>query len=218
MCHGTGTRNYPGNPTLEINHIFHPIFIGGHFGSRITEKYLNPVLHNQQISVHIIRRGSKEADAVLDQLVLLKEMNSKPDQEILIRNTLSATWLMLLEEIDKHFKVPQVTDAEKQNRIKSMISYIHRNFESRVTLEEIAAAANISEREANRIFQKTIRQTPFEYLIGYRLNKAKELLSHSDLSITDISYRCGFADSAYMGKQFRKAYGITPKEYRQRSS
>lgn len=212
----TKINGNPGSPTLEINHIFHPIFIGGHFGSRITTKYLNPILQNQQISVHIIRRGSKEADALLDQLILLKEMNHKGNQEILIRNTLSTVWLLLLDEIKKHFEAPQVIETEKQIRIKSMLSYIHRNFRNKITLEEIAAAANISEREANRIFQKIIHQTPFEYLLSYRLNMAKELLSHSDLSITEISYRCGFTDSAYMGKQFRKANGLTPKEYRQK--
>lgn len=212
----TKINGNPGSPALEINHIFHPIFIGGHFGSRITTKYLNPILQNQQISVHIIRRGSKEADALLDQLILLKEMNHHGTQEILIRNTLSTVWLLLLDEIKKHFEAPQVIETEKQIRIKSMLSYIHRNFRNKITLEEIAAAANISEREANRIFQKIIQQTPFEYLLSYRLNMAKELLSHSDLSITEISYRCGFTDSAYMGKQFRKANGLTPKEYRQK--
>lgn len=213
----TKINGNPGNETVEINHIFHPVFIGGHFGSRITSKYLNPILQNQQISVHVIRRGSKEADAVLNQLSLLKAMNRQPIQEILIRNTLSATWLMLLEEIEKHFEAPQITDTEKQNRIKNMISYIHRNYGDKLTLEEIAASANISPREANRVFQKTIQQTPFAYLMSYRLNKAKELLSHSELSITEISYRCGFTDSTYMGKQFRKAYGMTPKDYRQGS-
>lgn len=212
----TKINGNPGSPTLEINHIFHPIFIGGHFGSRITAKYLNPILQNQQISVHIIRRGSTEADALLDQLILLKEMNRKPNQEIFIRNALSEAWLLLLDEIKKHFEAPQVIETEKQTRIKNMLSYIHRNFGEKITLEEIAAAANVSEREANRIFQKIIRQSPFEYLLNYRLSMAKELLSHSDLSITEISYRCGFTDSAYMGKQFRKANGITPKEYRQR--
>lgn len=212
----TKLNGNPGKPALEINHIFHPVFIGGHFGSRITAKYLNPILQNQHISVHIIRRGSKEADAVLDQLALLKEMNRKPDQEIPIRNTLSATWLLLLEEIAKHFEASQVIETEKQNRMKSMLSCIHRNFGEKITLEQIAAAANISEREANRIFQRTIQQTPFEYLMSYRLSMAKELLSSSDLSITEISYRCGFTDSAYMGKQFRKNCGMTPKEYRQR--
>ena len=212
----TKINGSPGSSALEINHIFHPIFIGGHFGSRITTKYLNPILQNQQIAVHIIRRGSKETDALLDQLILLKEMNRKPNQEILIRNTLSDAWLLLLDEIEKHFEAPQVIETEKQTRIKSMLSYIHRNFGEKITLEEIAAAANISAREANRIFQKTVRQTPFEYLLSYRLSRAKELLSRSDLPVTEISYRCGFTDSAYMGKQFRKATGMTPKEYRQR--
>ena len=212
----TKINGSPGSPALEVNHIFHPIFIGGHFGSRITAKYLNPILQNQQIAVHIIRRGSKETDALLDQLILLKEMNRKPNQEILIRNTLSDAWLLLLDEIEKHFEAPQVIETERQTRIKSMLSYIHRNFGEKITLEEIAAAANISAREANRIFQKTVRQTPFEYLLSYRLSRAKELLSRSDLPVTEISYRCGFTDSAYMGKQFRKATGMTPKEYRQR--
>ncbi len=204
----------PGKSTLEINHIFHPVMIGGHFGSRITTKYLNPILQNQQISVHIIRRGSKEADAVLEHLMILEEMNRRPNQEIPIRNTLSATWLLLLEEIEKHFETASAIEAEKQNRIKNMLSYIHRNYGNKITLKEIAASANISEREANRIFQKNIQQTPFEYLMSYRLNMAKELLSCSDLSITEISYRCGFTDSTYMGKQFRKVCGMTPKEYR----
>lgn len=210
----TKINGNPGQPAMEINHIFHPIFIGGHFGSRITSKYMNPILQNHQISVHVIQRGTKEADAVLNHLILLKEINAEPGQEIAIRNTLSAAWLLLLEEIEKHFKAPQIAETEKQNRIKSMISYIHRNFGNKLALEEIAAAANISPREANRIFQKAIQQTPFEYLMHYRLNRAKELLSHSELSITEISYQCGFTDSTYMGKQFKKAYGITPRDYR----
>lgn len=211
----TKCNGNPGSPALEINHIFHPVFIGGHFGSRITHKYLNPILQNQQISVHIIERGSKEADAVLDQLMLLREINCRPNQEILIRNTLSTTWMLLLEEMEKHFETSWFLETEKQNRIKNMLAYIHRNFGDKITLQEIAAAANISEREANRIFQKAVRQTPFEYLMSRRLLEAKKLLAHSDLSITEISYRCGFTDSAYMGKQFRKAYGMAPREYRQ---
>lgn len=110
--------------------------------------------------MHIIRRGSKEADAVLDHLALLKDKNGKENQEIAIRNLLSETWLMLLGEIEKHFVPPQVPDSEKQNQVKSMLSYIHRNYSEKITLAEIAREASVSTREANRIFQKTIRQPP----------------------------------------------------------
>lgn len=212
----TKLNGNPGKTSIEINHIFHPIFIGGHFGSLIASKYLNPVLQNQKISVHIIRRGSREADAVLDNLVLLKAKNSNKNQEIAIRNLLSETWLMLLDEIEKHFVLPDIPDTEKQNHVKNMLSYIHRNYSEKITLAEISREASVSTREANRIFQKTIRQTPFEYLMHYRLEQVRELLEKTDLSITEISYRCGFTDSAYMGKQFRKIFGETPGEYRRK--
>lgn len=212
----TKLNGNPGKTSIEINHIFHPVFIGGHFGSLITSKYLNPVLQNQKISVHVIRRGSREADAILNNLVLLKDKNDKENQEIAIRNLLSETWLMLLDEIEKHFVLPQIPDTEKQNQVKSMLSYIHRNYSEKITLAEISREASVSTREANRIFQKTIRQTPFEYLMHYRLEQVRELLERSGLSITEISYRCGFTDSAYMGKQFRKIFGESPGEYRRK--
>lgn len=212
----TKLNGTPGKTALEINHIFHPIFIGGHFGSLITAKYLHPILQNQNLSVHVIRRGTKEADAILNNLVLLKEKNSSENQEILIRNLLSETWLLLLAELEKHFVPPLTADTEKENQMKNMLSYIHRNYAEKITLAEIANAASISEREANRNFQKLIHLTPFEYLMNYRLEQARKLLEKSSLSITEISYRCGFSDNTYMGKQFRKKYNMTPGEYRQK--
>lgn len=97
-----------------------------------------------------------------------------------------------------------------------MLSFIHRNYSERITLAEISREASVSTREANRIFQKAIRQTPFEYLLHYRLEQARELLAKSELSIMEISYRCGFTDSTYMGKQFRRIFGETPGEYRRK--
>lgn len=212
----TKQNGNPGKTTIEVNHIFHPILIGGHFGSLITSKYLNPILHNQNITVHIIQRGTKETDTILNNLVLLKDINIKKNQEITIRNLLSETWLLLLNELEKNYVTPQILDTEKQNQIQTMLSYIHKNYSEKITLMEIATSASISTRKANRVFQEIIRQTPFEYLIHYRLNQARKLLEKSDFSITDISYRCGFTDSTYMGKQFRKVYGQTPMQYRRK--
>ncbi len=65
-----------------------------------------------------------------------------------------------------------------------------------------------------RSFRKNLNQSPIEYLISYRLNEAKKLLRSSELPITEICYECGFSDSSYFGKAFRKAYGLSPREYR----
>ena len=58
----------PGARTLEINHIFHPVFLSGHFKSRFETKYLNPVIKNRQIEVHIIRRGHPTSERILKNL------------------------------------------------------------------------------------------------------------------------------------------------------
>lgn len=100
-----------------------------------------------------------------------------------------------------------------QERIRYILSYIHRNYAEKIRLQQIADSASISEREALRCFQKTLNRTPFDYLNEYRLNQARKLLIETDLPITRIALETGFSNSAYFGKVFRKAYQITPKEY-----
>ena len=95
-----------------------------------------------------------------------------------------------------------------------MIAYIHRHYADKLTLSEIAKAVGVSGREASRCFKKNIGQSPVEYLIAFRLNEAKKLLRESGLPIMEIGLRCGFSDSAYFGRAFRAAFGVTPGAYR----
>lgn len=204
----------PGSRTLEINHIFHPVFLSGHFKSRFETKYLNPVVQNRQIEVFIIRRGRPSSNRILDNLRQMKELQNSPDTEFQTRSVLSETWLLLLDELRSHPGGCPQSGAEQRDRLRSMIAYIHRHYADKLTLAEIAKAAGVSEREASRCFKKNIGQSPVEYLIAFRLNEAKKLLRESGLSITEISLRCGFSDSAYFGKAFRAAFGAAPGAYR----
>jgi len=204
----------PGARTLEVNHIFHPVFLSGHFKSRFETRYLNPVIKNRQIEVHVIRRGHPSSDRILQNLYQLKELQSRPDTEFQTRSLLSETWLLLLDELRDHPGERPRTGAEQRDRLRGMIAFIHRHYAEKLSLSEIAKAAGVSEREASRCFRKSIGQSPVEYLIGYRLNESKKLLRESDLSITEIGLRCGFSGGAYFGKLFRTAYGVTPGAYR----
>ena len=203
-----------GVKTIEINHIFHPIFLGGHFKSRFETKYLNPVINNKQIEVHVIRRGRSTANLILKNLYHLKELQNETDSEFQTRNTLSETWCLLIKELQENPDIQKTTGMEQTNRLRSMIAYINQHYPERITLAEIAKIAGVSEREASRCFKKTIGQSPMEYLIKYRLNQSKKLLLETNMTITAICQQCGFSDSAYFGKVFRKSYGMTPSEYR----
>lgn len=206
----------PGQRVLEINHIFHPVFLSGHFKSRFDKKYLAPVINNHQIEVYIIKRGRPVADKILSNLWQLKELQSYENMEFQTRNILSETWLLLLEELRTNYDVHKSVKAEQQDRIRTMLAFIHTHYKDKITVAQIADAAGISEREAMRSFRSSLNQSPIEYLIAYRLHEAKKLLRNSDLPITDICYQCGFSESSYFGKAFRKAYGITPREFRSR--
>ncbi len=208
----------PGRAVLEINHIFHPVFLGGHFRSRIQTKYLDPIINNQKIEVHIIRRGRPTGDRILDALVQMKELQDEPNTEIQTRNLLAETWLVLMEDIRENFRSGTATDKEREDRLRNMLVFLHSNFAEKLTLEQVAASAGISEREALRCFRQSMDQSPMEYLAAYRLDRAKQLLAKTQLSITDIAYQCGFSDGAYFGKIFKKAQGITPRAYRRKMS
>ena len=204
----------PGSRTLEINHIFHPVFLSGHFKSRFESKYLNPVIQNRQIEVYIIRRGRPSSNRILENLRRLRELQGEPDTEFQTRSVLSETWLLLLDELRNHSNALPQTGAEQRDRLRGMIAYIHRHYADKLTLSEIAKAVGVSGREASRCFKKNIGQSPVEYLIAFRLNEAKKLLRESGLPIMEIGLRCGFSDSAYFGRAFRAAFGVTPGAYR----
>ena len=56
--------------------------------------------------------------------------------------------------------------------------------------------------------------TPFQYLVNFRINQSINLLSHSNKSISEIAYSCGFHDSSYYCKIFRQYNGVSPQQYR----
>ncbi len=196
---------------LEINHIFHPVFLSGHFKSRFEKKYLTPVINNRQIEVYMIRKGQLLSNKILANLYRLKELQAQDNAEFQTRNILSETWLLLLEDIRMNSNINKALKSEHSDRIRSMLSFIHNHYKEKLTVAQIADAVGISEREAMRGFRKTLNQSPIEYLISYRLNESKKMLLESELPVTEICYQCGFSDSSYFGKTFRKAYGLTPR-------
>lgn len=66
----------------------------------------------------------------------------------------------------------------------------------------------------SRVFKEQTRQTPFEYLTNYRISRAMELLESSDMSITEIAGKCGFAQTGYFSVKFSEIAGCTPSAYR----
>lgn len=99
-------------------------------------------------------------------------------------------------------------------RIAEAISRLDRQYQEAISLDDLAATAHLSVNQFLRIFKRVTQQTPIEYLLQVRLRMATELLATTDLAVTEVALRVGFTDSNYFSRQFKRKYGISPREFR----
>lgn len=135
--------------------------------------------------------------------------------ELTVSGLLSQAWRGIYararEEIDK-----QAAAQPENLRVKAMLAYMQAHYGEELTPSMIAAAAGVCERECFRCFRRVLGTTPLAALTDFRVSMAAEMLSGTDLPVTEIALDCGFSTSGYFGKVFRRKMGLTPGEYRRR--
>lgn len=199
--------------TIQLLHLFDPMLISGIPGSRIEQKYVLPLTAS---GVEILALDSKdplqgEALRLLESTFRLNP--SEPGYELLLREALSRLWLLLLDAF-----APQLERPGKTSRIseylKEMLVFIHEHYSEKLSVDQIAEAAGISQRRCFQIFKSYLHTTPVEYLNHYRIQAACTLLRRTEDSVTDIALACGMGSSSHFCTQFREATGLTPLEFR----
>lgn len=98
--------------------------------------------------------------------------------------------------------------------IKQSLSFIQNNYSCDIKVQDIADYVQIDRTYLYRIFMDEFELSPKQYLMQYRIKRASELLSNTNLSVNEIAYYCGFRDPSAFCKHFRTQLGFTPKEYR----
>lgn len=108
----------------------------------------------------------------------------------------------------------QNNERNTKSNIMNVINYIEENFAKNITHTQMAIVASYSEFYLYRIFKIATGFSPHEYLVKYRLNKAKYLLKSTDFSIEQIASMVGFENSSHFITSFKNNLKITPKKYR----
>ena len=107
-------------------------------------------------------------------------------------------------------------DSKQLEAIRRMVGYIQKNYPSKISVNDIAAAGLVCRRSCCNLFRSFLEKTPNDYLTEYRIYKSAEMLTESSLSITEIAVGCGFCSSSYFTEVFGRVMECTPKEYRNR--
>lgn len=99
--------------------------------------------------------------------------------------------------------------------IDNAIAYIDEHFTENIPVEKMLKIANMSRRNFFRWFRISTGYTPMEFVIRKRLQLAVRYLNNTDKSIGELAILCGFYDSNFFCKQFRKEFHCSPREFRQ---
>lgn len=197
--------------------VFHPRLISGGIDSIFWTKYVQPVITNPSYKCLMLDQNIDWQLNILNTIENTYETikNEGLGYEFRIRDFLSKILLSLFYYKPAAEKPPTSGQIREDERLKKMLSFIHSHFEESLTVRDIAAAAVVSESECLRCFKKMIGKPPIQYLKHYRLQRAADMLIHSDEKITDIALDCGLTDASYFVKIFREANGCTPAQFRQ---
>ena len=197
---------------------FPAILFTGNMNHTIYTKYFYPIKSRGgqgfQVSQNTVAgRGIKKA--LLDIFDLDSDVLG---YELLCMGLLNQLWYFMHTYI---MDLPDFLSADNpdticEDRVKGILSYIHKNFSTRLTVQEIAQSAGISRSECFRCFKQFTNKNPVKYMNEYRLAQTVKLLLETNDSITEICMACGFASSSYFGKLFKESYGISPFQFRQR--
>lgn len=94
-------------------------------------------------------------------------------------------------------------------------SYIQRHYMDSVNIKELAGRNGVNANRLFYVFQKYAGMGPADYLIGYRLNRARELLVTTDLPVREIARNVGYGDALYFSRVFKKRFGVSPTMIRE---
>ncbi len=113
-------------------------------------------------------------------------------------------------------QVPIYEGGLPQRQLRQVLDYIDTHLDGNIKLADLARLLDISQFHFSHLFKQSIGMSPYQYLIQQRIERAKQLLKHTDRLIVDIALECGFNSHSHLSKQFRQFTGMTPKAYRVR--
>ena len=182
-------------------------------GSRMEQDYVLPYTRDYMLPAVVLKKEERWQEEILKELKEVLHLLKGRENEYQIAGKLVFVWQIFIEHMKSEVVKPTRSYIRKQERIQTMLTYIHEHYMEEIRLREIAEAAAVSVGECCRCFQNMVRTTPNQYLTEYRIEKSKELLLGTEMSVTEIAYTVGFNDSSYFIQCFRKCEGVTPGEY-----
>lgn len=135
-----------------------------------------------------------------------------------VTETFLDTLSEIFEDVSKkqEFLITHAEGKVTDLRVKSALEYMRENLDSDITMDIIAKKSGLSIRNLNRVFTNETGLQPKQWLISYRIEKAKELLKLPKSSVTEVAFAVGYNSLGQFIAAFRAKTGQLPSEYLRR--
>ena len=212
------TSPYP-EKTQMITVLFNTSIFSGINQVEIEKDCILPIITCKSLSHILFYDKTPYHRFVLKKIKALINSEEKREKGYKLeqKNILGEIWLAIIRNSTELIVSDNRAISFDDIRIKTMLMFIDENYNKNISLKEIASSAGLSKSECCRCFKRTIRMSPFEYLIQKRIFSAASLISSTDMPMSYISQISGFNEPSYFYKTFKSIMNMTPTEFRERS-
>ncbi len=172
---------------------------------------IEPLL-NSDLKRSMLNLSPEELQQLVDWVKMIEQELAQqlPGYRIKLKSLLLEVIILLAR---KYLSVTDSGMVDCNHRLGETIAYIETHYSAKHTLAGLARRAGISKPHFIRMFKKITGMPPVDYVNKTRIDQACKLFGKDKFSITQAAMACGFADSNYFSRTFKKYLGMSPRKY-----
>jgi len=178
------------------------------------EEFPNILMSSNLFAIDRDRFTCSGGNSSLDMMLQIIAQQQSPELAAAVSE------MFIMERIRDHHDTQRIPLrlhlGNSQPKLIEAVALMEANLEETISLDDLAQYVGVSRRQLERLFQKHLKCVPSRYYLELRLNRARQLLLQTNLSIIDVSLACGFVSAPHFSKCYRDFFGIPPREERRR--
>jgi AraC family transcriptional regulator len=212
----------PGDATTTWEHNGHPEILQVYLRGSIYQAAASEIYNCDGSSAELVPRFAV-LDPMLEQLAIAITAalrDGTAGDELYIDTLAQMMGVHLARSHSTQSRAVRTPPMQKMSgwRMRRVIDYIEEHLDGNLSLEAMAAEVEISPMYLARAFKAAVGQSPHRYVLGRRIDRAKELLRNTDIPVVDVALSVGFSSQSHLSHWFQRYVGVSPAVYRQHRS
>ena len=208
----------PDKTMVSDSLVFHLDLLGAQGQDLSASRYLRPLAEGQLQMPEVIRRADRGYDRIREAfLEALEFFRSRPPfYEMWLREKLLHTIILLFEFGYIRESGERRSQPAGRQQLKAVLQYVAEHYREKIRIADLAGMSGFSESYFMSFFRQYVGMSCIQYINHYRIQKAAHALEETSEPVMEIAMDHGFDNISYFNLQFRREFGMTPRQFRMR--